>query len=138
MQYAEISSLHDELIVPCHFHCTLHYTFGVGGITEYAVAFSSHKIYLSCKNFQRGEIKENAKVQIRFAKLSADACAPTYGSEWAAGADLYSACDCTVPAKGFLSFFPLKTCYVTSVLYNTIRYVGTEKRRRKLEIRIGG
>lgn len=49
---------------------------------------------------ERGEIKENAKVQIRFAKLSADACAPTYGSEWAAGADLYSACDCTVPAKG--------------------------------------
>uniref|UniRef100_A0A0M3HXA3 Uncharacterized protein n=1 Tax=Ascaris lumbricoides TaxID=6252 RepID=A0A0M3HXA3_ASCLU len=48
---------------------------------------------------ERGEIKENAKVQIRFAKLSADACAPTYGSEWAAGADLYSACDCTVPAK---------------------------------------
>uniref|UniRef100_A0A915BFB9 Deoxyuridine 5'-triphosphate nucleotidohydrolase n=1 Tax=Parascaris univalens TaxID=6257 RepID=A0A915BFB9_PARUN len=52
---------------------------------------------------EREEIKTNSRVQVRFAKLSADACAPTYGSEWAAGADLYSACDCIVPAKGKLA-----------------------------------
>ena len=37
---------------------------------------------------------------LRFIKLSENATAPTYGSDKAAGADLHSACDCTVPPKG--------------------------------------
>lgn len=43
---------------------------------------------------------ETEKKCIYFKKLSENAHIPTYGSEWAAGADLYSAYDCIVPAKG--------------------------------------
>ncbi|VDK77642.1 unnamed protein product [Litomosoides sigmodontis] len=43
---------------------------------------------------------ETEKKCIYFKKLSENAQIPTYGSEWAAGADLYSAYDCVVPAKG--------------------------------------
>ncbi|OZC10095.1 dUTP diphosphatase domain protein [Onchocerca flexuosa] len=43
---------------------------------------------------------EAEKKSIYFTKLSENAHIPTYGSEWAAGADLYSAYDCVVPAKG--------------------------------------
>ncbi|VDM92502.1 unnamed protein product [Onchocerca ochengi] len=43
---------------------------------------------------------EAEKKSIYFKKLSENAHIPTYGSEWAAGADLYSAYDCVVPAKG--------------------------------------
>uniref|UniRef100_A0A158Q8E2 DEK_C domain-containing protein n=1 Tax=Elaeophora elaphi TaxID=1147741 RepID=A0A158Q8E2_9BILA len=46
---------------------------------------------------------EMEKKKIYFKKLSENAHIPTYGSEWAAGADLYSAYDCVIPAKG--SFF---------------------------------
>ncbi|KAM3719920.1 Deoxyuridine 5'-triphosphate nucleotidohydrolase [Dirofilaria immitis] len=42
---------------------------------------------------------ETEKKRIYFKKLSENAHIPTYGSEWAAGADLYSAYDCVVPAK---------------------------------------
>ncbi|KAL3994093.1 dUTP diphosphatase family protein [Acanthocheilonema viteae] len=42
---------------------------------------------------------ETEKKCIYFKKLSENAHIPTYGSEWAAGADLYSAYDCVIPAK---------------------------------------
>ncbi|VDM10228.1 unnamed protein product [Wuchereria bancrofti] len=42
---------------------------------------------------------EMDKKCIYFKKLSENAHIPTYGSEWAAGADLYSAYDCVIPAK---------------------------------------
>lgn len=42
---------------------------------------------------------EMDKKCIYFKKLSENAQIPTYGSEWAAGADLYSAYDCVIPAK---------------------------------------
>uniref|UniRef100_A0A915Q4R2 Deoxyuridine 5'-triphosphate nucleotidohydrolase n=1 Tax=Setaria digitata TaxID=48799 RepID=A0A915Q4R2_9BILA len=51
---------------------------------------------------------ETEKKRIYFKKLSENAHVPTYGSEWAAGADLYSAYDCVVPAKG-------KTCIGTDL-----------------------
>ncbi|VDM02269.1 unnamed protein product [Schistocephalus solidus] len=37
---------------------------------------------------------------MRFSKLSANATTPTRGSELAAGYDLYSAHDCSIPSKG--------------------------------------
>ncbi|VDN59969.1 unnamed protein product [Dracunculus medinensis] len=40
------------------------------------------------------------RVPVNIVKLTPDARTPTYGSRWAAGADLYSAQDCVVPAKG--------------------------------------
>ncbi|CAG9532047.1 unnamed protein product [Cercopithifilaria johnstoni] len=42
---------------------------------------------------------ETEKKYIYFKKLSENAHIPTYGSAWAAGADLYSAYDCVIPAK---------------------------------------
>uniref|UniRef100_A0A0N5AU59 Deoxyuridine 5'-triphosphate nucleotidohydrolase n=1 Tax=Syphacia muris TaxID=451379 RepID=A0A0N5AU59_9BILA len=42
---------------------------------------------------------------LRFQKITADAFAPTYGSAKAAGADLYSAEDCIIPAKGIFDFY---------------------------------
>ncbi|VDK30282.1 unnamed protein product [Anisakis simplex] len=58
----------------------------------------------------------DAKLQIRFSKLSENAQMPKYGSDWAAGADLYSACNCTVPAKGrqLLSFSRLEIVLLLS------------------------
>ncbi|MFH4981981.1 hypothetical protein AB6A40_008690 [Gnathostoma spinigerum] len=43
---------------------------------------------------------QNEKKVIRFTKLSDNATQPSYSSESAAGADLYSAEDCVIPAKG--------------------------------------
>ncbi|XP_053695744.1 deoxyuridine 5'-triphosphate nucleotidohydrolase [Sabethes cyaneus] len=45
-------------------------------------------------------MKPETKCVLRFAKLSANAFAPTKGSEKAAGFDLKSAYDCVVPARG--------------------------------------
>ncbi|EFO15355.2 dUTP diphosphatase [Loa loa] len=48
------------------------------------------------------EIISSAEMErkcVYFKKLSENAHIPTYGSEWAAGADLYSAYDCVIPAK---------------------------------------
>lgn len=42
----------------------------------------------------------NKRLVLKFKKLGKNATAPSYGSSNAAGADLYSACDCTVPPKG--------------------------------------
>ncbi|CAJ0918385.1 unnamed protein product, partial [Mesorhabditis belari] len=43
---------------------------------------------------------EQQNLTVRFAKLNENAHEPTYGSICAAGADLYSAEDCVIPAKG--------------------------------------
>ncbi|CAI4229256.1 unnamed protein product [Auanema sp. JU1783] len=40
------------------------------------------------------------RLTVRFVRTTENAHAPTYGSACAAGADLYSAEDCMVPAKG--------------------------------------
>ncbi|CAB3398225.1 unnamed protein product [Caenorhabditis bovis] len=42
------------------------------------------------------------RLTVRFVKLNENAQMPTYGSTSAAGADIYSAEDCVVPAKGKL------------------------------------
>lgn len=42
---------------------------------------------------------EVKKKKIYYRKLTPDARTPTYGSDWAAGADLCSAYDIVVPAK---------------------------------------
>ncbi|CAJ0587728.1 unnamed protein product, partial [Mesorhabditis spiculigera] len=52
-----------------------------------------------------GDIKKprlslDNNLSVRFAKLNEKAQAPTYGSACAAGADLYAAEDCVIPAKG--------------------------------------
>ncbi|KHN78460.1 Deoxyuridine 5'-triphosphate nucleotidohydrolase, mitochondrial [Toxocara canis] len=70
-----------------------------GPETKKARGDSNESVLGSSVN-ERCSTDESKKLQIRFAKLSENAFAPTYGSEWAAGADLYSACDCTVPPKG--------------------------------------
>lgn len=46
------------------------------------------------------KMPEATSVTLRWAKLSEHASAPTRGSEKAAGYDLRSAYDCTVPARG--------------------------------------
>ncbi|VDN05604.1 unnamed protein product [Thelazia callipaeda] len=44
--------------------------------------------------------QEVEKKHIYFRKVTENAHTPTYESTWAAGADLYSAYDCLVPASG--------------------------------------
>ena len=54
---------------------------------------------------------QQQRLTVRFVKLSEKAHMPTYGSAAAAGADLYSAEECVVPAGGkppLLLIFPLK------------------------------
>ena len=41
--------------------------------------------------------------KIRVVRLTENAIIPTRGSTWAAGIDLYSAYDLTVPARGLVS-----------------------------------
>ncbi|VDK56882.1 unnamed protein product [Cylicostephanus goldi] len=55
-----------------------------------------------CKKPKFDEQMEQ-RLTIRFVKLNPDAQTPAYGSLAAAGADLHSAEDCTVPAHGKLS-----------------------------------
>ncbi|CAL8071902.1 unnamed protein product [Calicophoron daubneyi] len=45
-------------------------------------------------------IENGSKVELRFCKLSEHATAPTRGSVFAAGYDLYAAHDTIIPAKG--------------------------------------
>ncbi|CAJ0590227.1 unnamed protein product [Cylicocyclus nassatus] len=52
-----------------------------------------------CKKLKLDEQTEQ-RLTIRFVKLNPDAQTPAYGSLAAAGADLHSAEDCTVPAHG--------------------------------------
>jgi len=42
---------------------------------------------------------------LRIARISENAQLPVYGSEGAAGADLFASEDCIVPAKGLFSFY---------------------------------
>ncbi|KJH53704.1 putative dUTP diphosphatase [Dictyocaulus viviparus] len=51
---------------------------------------------LECKKFKM----DVDRLTVRIVKLSPDARTPTYGSAEAAGADLYSAEDCVIPANG--------------------------------------
>ena len=41
---------------------------------------------------------------LRIACISANAQLPVYGSQGAAGADLFASEDCIIPAKGLFSF----------------------------------
>ncbi|NXK03576.1 DUT protein, partial [Herpetotheres cachinnans] len=46
---------------------------------------------------QKGPVPGEPPTQLRFTKLSENACAPSRGSARAAGYDLYSAYDCVIP-----------------------------------------
>ncbi|RCN35433.1 dUTP diphosphatase domain protein, partial [Ancylostoma caninum] len=50
---------------------------------------------------------DEQRLTVRFVKLNADAQEPVYGSAAAAGADLFSAEDCVVPAHGKSPFFAI-------------------------------
>jgi len=68
--------------------------------------------------FPPEEEEENEEHQLSYKKIKKEALAPVFGSEGAVGADLHSAEECVVPAKGlffgsseFVYFFDFRQVF---------------------------